>query len=214
MPNRRILLTALGASLGLAAATARSANGTDTVRGNRHTRIPNPLLYTHEGKAVRFYDDLIKDKLVVINMMYAACEGICPKSTTNLLHVQNELGERVGRDIFMYSITLQPRHDTPAVLKEYVEMRGIKPGWLFLTGKPDDIEMIRRALGFYNPDPKVDGERSQHTGMVRIGNDAYDRWHMTPALGDPEPIVEAILRAVRPAPGKSAAALAGALKTG
>lgn len=206
MSQRRTLLAALGASLGLAAATARSANPIESVKGDRHTRFPNPVLYTHEGRPVRFYDDLIRDKLVVINMMYAVCEGICPKSTTNLQHVQNELGDRVGRDIFMYSITLQPRHDTPAVLKDYVEMRGIKPGWLFLTGKPDDIEAIRHVLGFYNPDPKADRDRSQHTGMVRIGNDAYDRWHMTPALGDPEPIVEAILHAVRPAPAKAVSA--------
>lgn len=164
--------------------------------------FPNCVLHTHQGKPVKFYDDLIKNKLVVINMMYAQCEGICPISITNLQQVHKALGERVGRDIFMYSITLQPEHDTPEVLKEYVEARGINPGWLFLTGKGADIEAIRLKLGFFDPDPLVDGDRSQHTGMVRIGNDAYDRWHMTPALGEPEPIVDAILhadRAQRPA---------------
>ncbi len=97
----------------------------------------------------------------------------------------------------MYSITLRPEHDTPKVLKEYVEDRDIGPGWLFLTGKRADLEVIRRKLGFFDRDPRVDRDRSQHTGMVRIGNDAYDRWHMTPALGDPEPIVAAILHADR-----------------
>jgi protein SCO1/2 len=164
--------------------------------------FPNCVLYTHEGKRVKFYDDLIKNKLVAINMMYAQCEGICPISTANLRQVQQALGERVGRDIFMYSITLDPEHDTPEVLKEYVEARGIEPGWLFLTGKRADIEVIRLKLGFSDPDPLVDGDRAQHTGMITIGNDPYDRWHMTPALGDPEPIVDAILhadRAQRPA---------------
>lgn len=213
MLTRRILLAGLGASVGLAAAVpVQSSTLRNVAQKSGPTRLPNPRVYTHEGDRVRFYDDLIKGKLVVINMMYAQCDGVCPKSTMNLQLVQNELGERIGHDIFMYSITLQPRHDTPKVLNEYVAERGIKPGWLFLTGKPADIELIRRSLGFYDPDPAVDGDRSRHTGMVRIGNDPYDRWHMTPALGDPGPIVEAILHADRPALRKTTAALAGLLK--
>ena len=70
--------------------------------------FPNFELTTHEGKKVRFYDDLIKDKIVIINFMYANCEGKCPPITRNLKRVQNLLGKRVGRDIFMYSITLKP----------------------------------------------------------------------------------------------------------
>jgi len=199
MLTRRIVLAGIGASMGLAAAPVQSSRLTKVNQGSAATRLPNPRVYTHEGDSVRFYDDLIKGKLVVINMMYAQCEGVCPKSTLNLQRVQTMLGERVGRDIFMYSITLQPQHDTPEVLKEYVEERGIKPGWLFLTGKPADVETLRLSLGFYDADPRVDADRSQHTGMVTIGNDPYDRWHKTPALGDPEPIVQAILHADRPA---------------
>ena len=75
--------------------------------------FPNVTLTTHEGKKVRFYDDLIKDKIVLINFMYVKCEGICPGTTANLLKVQKMLGDRVGRDIFMYSITLKPEEDTP-----------------------------------------------------------------------------------------------------
>ena len=214
MLTRRAVLAGLGASLCLATRPAQSAATREPVQGAARQRFPNVMLYTHEGKSVRFYDDLIKGKLVVINMMYAQCDGVCPKSTMNLQHVQNALGDRVGRDIFMYSITLKPEHDTPAVLKEYVEERGIKPGWLFLTGKPADIEVLRRGLGFYDADPRVDGDRSQHTGMVRIGNEPYDRWHMTPALGDPQPIVEAILHADRPALRKTTAVVDGLLQVG
>src|ERR671925_1366788 len=71
----------------------------------------NAVLRTHENKKVRFYDDLIKDKLVVINFMYANCQSACPRSTSNLVKVQRMLGGRVGRDIFMYSITLKPEQD-------------------------------------------------------------------------------------------------------
>src|SRR5919106_3390667 len=82
--------------------------------------FPNFELTTHASKKVHFYDDLIKDKIVVINFMYAQCEGICVPITRNLKRVQNLLGRRVGRDIFMYSITLKPEDDTPDKLKHYL----------------------------------------------------------------------------------------------
>ncbi len=158
----------------------------------------NIELTNHLGQRVKFYDDLIKDKFVVINMMYAQCsEGICPISTMNLKRVQKELGDRVGRDIHMYSITLAADFDTPEVLKKYAEDHKTGAGWQFLTGKFSDIEIIRRKLGFYDMDPAVDANRSQHAGMVRIGSDAYDRWLMAPALGSHENILQVIRHADR-----------------
>jgi protein SCO1/2 len=158
----------------------------------RAATLPNIPLLTHEGKAVKFYDDLIRGKVVAINMMYAECEGICPIATSNLVRVQELLGERVGRDLFLYSLTLQPELDTPRRLQEYAEMHGVQPGWLFLTGARDDIEHLRYRLGFFELDPVADGDKATHTGMVRIGNDAYDRWTSASALAKPEQIVATI----------------------
>ena len=160
--------------------------------GARATALPNITLYTHEGKAVTFYDDLICGKVVAINMMYAECEGICPIATSNLVRVQELLGECVGRDIFLYALTLQPEVDTPQRLQEYAEMHGVKPGWWFLTGARADIEHLRYRLGFFDLNPVVDGEKATHTGMVRIGNDEYDRWTSASALAKPEQIVATI----------------------
>ncbi|MBI4595561.1 MAG: SCO family protein [Candidatus Tectomicrobia bacterium] len=98
----------------------------------RTNRFLNVVLYTHENKAVRFFDDLIKDKIVLINFIYVNCtDGICPPTTANLIKVQELLGERLGRDVFIYSITLDPEHDTPGVLKKYAETFGTKPGGFF-----------------------------------------------------------------------------------
>jgi len=155
--------------------------------------FPNVELTTHEGKKVRFYDDLIKDKIVVINFMYAECKGICPGITANLLKVQKLLGARVGRDIFMYSITLKPEEDSPQDLLHYARMHGVKPGWLFLTGKPDEIDALRRKLGFSNTNPKLDKDRSNHIGMVRYGNEPRQWWAMCPGQAHAEWIVESIL---------------------
>jgi protein SCO1 len=156
------------------------------------SRFPNFLLRAHDGRTVRFYDDLIKGRTVVINFMYAECTGICPGMTANLLKVQAALGERVGRDVFMYSFTLEPEHDTPEVLRAYAESHHVKPGWLFLTGAKADMETLRRRLGFVDSDPVLDADRSEHIGLVRIGNEAIDRWSACPALGRPEQIVETI----------------------
>ncbi len=162
-------------------------------QGPQLNTFPNFMLETHDGRKVRFYDDLLKNKIVVINMLYTYCSGICPANTSNLLEVQSALGKRLGRDIFMYSLTLQPEFDRPEALSAYVKQRGIKPGWTLLTGKPDEMEQIRRRLGFVDSDPVADADLSNHTGVVRVGNVALDRWFMMPALSRPQQIARAIL---------------------
>jgi protein SCO1/2 len=141
---------------------------------------------------VKFHDDLVKDKIVIFNMFYAKCEGICSPVTRNLVRVQNLLGDRVGRDIFFYSFSLKPKEDNVAALKHYAEMHKVKPGWLFLTGTPDDMETIRRKLGFVDPDPEVDKDTSNHIGVLKYGNEPLERWGGCPGMQAPDAIAEAI----------------------
>lgn len=195
MNNRRMLLAGLGGAALLP--VLPSATAGRPVPGRTHSGyFPNAILETHEGKKVTFYDDLLKDKVVVINMMYSVCTRSCPTNTASLLQVQQSLGARVGRDVFMYSLTLQPEFDTAQALHEYVRKYGIKPGWTFLTGKRADIDVIRRRLGFYDPDPVVDANPKEHTGMVRIGNERLDRWSVAPASGPTRQIVKSILNVI------------------
>ncbi|TMA35620.1 MAG: SCO family protein [Deltaproteobacteria bacterium] len=189
--NRRTFLAAGAVSAIGCTALRRGTGARETVE--RRSRLPNVPLRTHEGKTVRFYDDLIRGRIVTVNFMYARCQNICPGMTSNLSMVQRALGDRVGRDIFMYSITLKPEEDTPAVLSSYAATHGVKPGWLFLTGQHDDIETLRRRLGFVDPDPAVDADTSQHIGVVLYGNDALDRWAACPALTDPEEMAKYVL---------------------
>lgn len=199
--NRREVLTLLGAGGAAAAvlasggglvARAAAAAGLSSREKTQARYLPNVELTTHEGKKVRFYDDLVKDKIVMINFMYVQCEGICPGITANLLRVQKLLGDRVGRDIFMYSITLTPEKDTPAALKHYVQMHKVKPGWTYLTGKPDDIESLRLKLGFSTSNKELDKDRTNHIGMVKYGNEARQWWAMLPGKATPEWIVESV----------------------
>jgi protein SCO1 len=193
MTTRRTLLAGFGgAALSPVFAASRTAQPASESRPEGY--FPNAIFQTHEGKKVKFYDDLVKGKLVVFNMMLQACsDGICPNMTANLRRVQQALGARVGKDIFMYSITLLPEHDTPKSLNAYAKAFGVQPGWTFLTGTPKDTDVIRRKLGFYDLDEKKDADKSTHTGMIRIGNEAYNRWCMVPALSTPKMIKDAIL---------------------
>ena len=143
--------------------------------------IPNVMLRTHDDVPVRFYDDLVKGRQVVINMMYATCEGLCPAVTSRLVEVHRALAPRMGRDLFMYSITLKPNEDGPAALRDFADMHGaLLPGWKFLTGDAFDIETLRFAL-FRHNHIKFDLDPNFHAGQLRIINDSINRWvHVTP----------------------------------
>ncbi|HEX8685359.1 MAG TPA: SCO family protein [Pyrinomonadaceae bacterium] len=154
--------------------------------------FPNVTLTTQDGRKVKFYDDLVMDKIVLINFMYVRCQGSCPGTTANLVKVQKLLGDRVGKDIFMYSITLKPEEDTPAVLKRYARAYKTKPGWLFLTGDPKDVELLRQSLGFIDRDPLRDANKSNHIGMVRYGNERLQLWAGCPGTMRPGGIVHVI----------------------
>jgi protein SCO1 len=145
--------------------------------------FPNAALTTQDGQVVRFYDDLIKGKTVAIDLIYTTCQYACPLETARLAQVQRVLGDRVGRDIFFYSITIDPAHDTPAVLKEYAAKYHVGPGWLFLTGSAGDIELISRKLGLYTP--PADAGPDGHTPNLLVGNEATGQWMRNSAVDDP-----------------------------
>ena len=192
MNAKRMMLKSVGGAAFFAGLAPAGAAQSST-RGPRVDYFPNAVVQNHDGARFRFYDDIVRGKRVAFNMMYTACSGICPGNTANLREVQRMLGERLGRDVFMVSLTLRPEFDRPKDLKDYMKRYDIGPGWTFLTGAPQDMDTIRRKLGFLSLDPQVDADISQHTGMVRIGNEALDRWRMVPALGPAKQIARALL---------------------
>jgi protein SCO1 len=194
MNTKRNMLGLLGAAALLPLwANAATFKAPVAATGPQANAFPNYVLEAHDGRKLRFYDDVLKNKIVVIGMIYTSCSGICPGNIANMMRVQEMLGNRVGRDIFMYSLTLQPEFDRPEALKAYALQREIKPGWTLLTGKPPEVDQIRRKLGFFSTDPVADADLSQHSGVVRIGNVARDRWLMMPAMSSPKMIARAIL---------------------
>lgn len=169
---------------GAASASAAGAAG----------RIPNVPLMTHDGRRVRLYDDLVRgNHIVVFNTTYTRCEAFCAGTELNLVRLQRVLGERMGKSVHIYSLTLDPRFDTPTVLAAHARKIGAGPGWTYLTGREADIDRARRALGFYDRDPAIDRDKGRHSGMVHIGNDALDRWMACPGVIRAEQLAQEVL---------------------
>jgi protein SCO1 len=143
--------------------------------------FPDVSLTTQDGKTVRFYDDLLKDKIVAVDLIYTHCKYSCPLETARLAQVQRLLGDRVGRDIFFYSITLDPERDTPEVLKAYAEKFHARDGWTFLTGRKEDIKLIAHKLGLLSDDP-TPVNRDGHTPELMVGNVPTGQWMRNSAV--------------------------------
>lgn len=192
---KRSLLWSLVA-LSASAATVLGSFAGDTASAARwgENYFPNRPVVTHQGETVDFYDDLIKGRIVVIDFIYTNCPDLCSLTTARLANVkervEKELGDqadRIGKDIFFYSITLDPANDTPEVLAEYAKAFSPGPGWLFLTGKPKDVHLIRWKLG----------ERSrtlaEHRSDMVLGNDKTGEWRRISAMGNMQIVAERIV---------------------
>jgi len=146
--------------------------------------FPNVPLTTQDGAAVRLYDDLLKGKSVAINVMYTSCKDECPLETARLAQLQKILGERMGKDIFFYSITIDPKRDKPEVLKAYAEKYGVGPGWLFLTGREEDIKLATKKLGLSRV--RDSASKDGHTSSLMVGNEPAALWMRTSAVDNPQ----------------------------
>jgi len=146
--------------------------------------FPNVPLITQDGTTVHLYDDLLKGKAVALNLIYTSCKDECPLETARLVQVQRLLGDRVGKDIFFYSISIDPKRDTPAVLKAYAEKFGVGPGWLFLTGNEDDIKLVAQKLGLSRPNDTA--TRDGHQPILMLGNEPTGQWMRNSAVASPK----------------------------
>jgi protein SCO1/2 len=171
--------------------------------------FPNVVVVTHEGRRALFYNDLLRGRVVLVNCMSIANDAAYPV-TENLARVQRLLGERAGRDVFIYSISVDPEHDTPRALAAFAEAHGAGPGWLFLTGTSETIDALRGRLF---ADVGGHAHHKGHAqdcsmGLVRYGNEAIGLWGSVPAKTDADWIVRRLSwvtpRAAAPAERASA----------
>jgi protein SCO1 len=162
-------------------------------------RFPNVELTTHEGRKVRFVDDLIRDRVVVINFSYTQCDGTCPGTNAAIARLRKELTQEFGKSVVFLSLTLDPEVDTAPVLKNFadswISKRKVdQPEWLFLTGSKEDLDAIRRTLGLYELDPELDADISQHAAILTFGNDRLNRWAALPSGTAADNLLDTIIR--------------------
>ena len=150
----------------------------------------NTPLVNQDGEAFRFYDDILKGKVVAINFMYTSCEDSCPLETAKLLQVNRLLGGHVGKDVHMYSISIDPARDTPAVLKDYKKKFNIGSNWQFLTGTQKDIDLIRKKLGMF---ASGETELSNHNINFIMGNESMGQWIRRTPFDVPQSLVSVLL---------------------
>jgi protein SCO1 len=198
----RILRTAGLAAVALLAsfappAPAPAASSAAPARG----AFPNPEVVTQDGRHVRFFDDLVKGRTVMIDFAYTRCNGRCPAAIARLVQVQHALGERFGKDVTMVTVSLDPENDTPEAARRYVAASHGRPGWTYVTGAREDLEALRRFLGFYDRRPEVDRDKSQHATLVAIGSEARHRWITIPGLLPAGEIIQVVNRVQGLAPG-------------
>lgn len=184
--SARCLLTTLSALCLIGACWAVQASA----QGMGAAYFPNIPLITHRGESVRFYDDLVAGKVVAISFIFTRCTDSCPAETAKLKRVYEELGDRVGDDISMYSISIDPDHDTPEVLSEYREKFGIGPGWTFLTGNEDEIIHLRKRLGLYMEE--IQDEDRNHNVTFIVGNDRTGKWIKRSPFDNPKSLANLI----------------------
>jgi cytochrome oxidase Cu insertion factor (SCO1/SenC/PrrC family)/cytochrome c2 len=187
---KRTLPATLGAAA-LAAVLTQAGLGPSVSAAPQNSRFgpqyfTDVMVTTHEGKTVPFYDGLIKDKKVVINFMYLNCNDICPLQTSRVAQIRQKLGDQVGKDFFIYSITMDPEHDTPELLNAYAEAFGAGGGWLFITGKPEDLDKIRWRLG------ERSRNLSEHRNDLVLGNDETGEWSRSSVFENPDVAVSEI----------------------
>src|ERR1700737_1493567 len=132
--------------------------------------IPDTDVIDQNGRKLKFYRDLVKGRAVAINFIFTTCRTICPMLTATFGAVQEDVGDRLGRDLFLISISLDPENDTAFELSAYAQKFGAKSGWTFVTGQPADIAILLKALNASAP------VTEDHTAIALIGNGAANTW--------------------------------------
>ncbi|HEX5707237.1 MAG TPA: SCO family protein [Pyrinomonadaceae bacterium] len=192
MTARSIRIFPIFALLLAAPAFARAQTPTPTPAAKKEEPSAAAKYFTdvelldQNGERRRFYTDVLKGKTVVINTFYTTCTSTCPPMNRNMEKIQEALGDRLGRDVFLVSITVDPATDTPPRLKEYAAKFNARPGWIFLTGEKKDVDWALYKLGQYVK------KREEHTTILVIGNERTGLWKKALGLGRTEELVSVV----------------------
>lgn len=158
-------------------------------------------LVNQDGERVRFYSDVLKGKTVVVNAFFTTCTSVCPPMNRSFEKIQEAFGDRVGKDVFLVSISVDPETDTPARLKEYAAKFHAKKGWTFLTGKKENVDWALYKLGQYVEN------KDAHKTVVIIGNERTGLWKKAFGMARAEELIKLVEEVANDKGGSKAAAV-------
>jgi len=151
-----------------------------------HKYFTDVELINQNGEKMRFYSDLIQGKVVIIDSFFATCQGSCLPMNQNLAKVQEALGDRLGKDVYILSISVDPTIDTPPNLKQYAKKLQARPGWFFLTGTKENVDFALKKIGQFVDD------KQDHLNIFIIGNERTGLWKKAFGLAKSEELVKVV----------------------
>jgi protein SCO1 len=151
-----------------------------------HKYFTDTVLINQNGEKMRFYADLLQGKVVIINSFFATCQGSCLPMNRNLEKLQQALGDHVGKDVYIVSISVDPTVDTPPRLKEYAQKLNARPGWYFLSGEKQNVDLVLNKLGQFVSDKQA------HLNIFIIGNERTGLWKKAFGLAPSDELVKVV----------------------
>jgi protein SCO1/2 len=186
---KKLIAVAIAAATLVMTPAAFASNSTDAERAESEQKardyFTNLEVIDQDGRKLKFYDDVLKDKVVAINFIFTNCQGACPLMTRHLTVVRDLLGPDVGEKIHFVSISIDPVRDTPAAMKEFAETQNAdQAAWRFVTGEPKNLEYIVKKLGQYTDDVEA------HSTLLLAANVRTAHWTKIPPNVPPNGVVE------------------------
>jgi protein SCO1/2 len=153
---------------------------------NVNVQLYDLELVTQEGRRVKFKSDVVADKLVAMTFIFTTCTTICPIYNAIFSQLQPLLGERLGKDVVMVTLTLDPTRDVVGRMKRTAQKFGAQPGWLYLTGEKPNVDQVLKGLGAYFPNFE------EHPPMALVGDGKTGTWKRFNGFPSPEQVLAMI----------------------
>jgi len=163
-----------------------AATNTNTAQSAAQKYFTDTVLVNQNGEKMRFYTDLLQGRTVIINTFFSTCNSTCPPMTRNLEQVQEALGDRLGKDAYIISISVDTEMDSPATLKAFGNRFHARPGWYFLTGSKENVDFVLKKLGQY-----VEA-KNDHLNILIIGNERTGLWKKAFALAKSDELIKVV----------------------
>jgi protein SCO1 len=139
----------------------------------RNPVLPNIQVIDDHGRQMSL--GALRGKVVLLEFIHIGCPGVCDSLINKFGQIADALGPKLGSKVVLLSVTNDPENDTPAKLLELARSREADlNGWLFVTGRPGDVDRVIKAFGLHN-ERLPDGSPNHITQVFLLGPDLRAR---------------------------------------